>query len=360
MATETRSARQARTTRKTGVLSPHGAVIAMIVIVVLLGALTLAASQLPSMWGHMIVMTLIWACLATAWNVVGGFAGQISLGHAGFFGIGAYASTLLYIDYGISPWFGLVVAVVLGALTAWAIGVPSFRLRGPYFALVTLAFGLIVFHLSVHLRDLTYGQVGVPVPYDPSFGNMIFPDRWQYVILAGAFLVVCLAVSQVIARSRIGYRLAAVRDDEDAARALGVNTGRVKLVAAVFSGAMAAGVGTIYSQYILFLSPDSVFGITVSIEALALAVVGGAGFVFGPLVGAAVLVPISHIVLAQFGGDAPGVHTLVYSVVLIVVVLLVPGGLWSLVERVKLRFRARRGVPVTVGEVEQVKEGELV
>ncbi|WP_164737288.1 branched-chain amino acid ABC transporter permease [Georgenia sp. SYP-B2076] len=335
-------------------------VTALVVIAALLGVLTVAAAQLPSMWGHMIVMTLIWAGLATAWNVVGGFAGQISLGHAGFFGVGAYASTLLYVDYGISPWFGLLVAIVLGAALAWAIGIPSFRLRGPYFALSTLAFGLIVFHLSVHLRDLTYGQVGVPVPYDPSFGNMIFPDRWQYVILAGLFLVLCLAVSQAIARSRMGYRLAAVRDDEDAARALGVNTSRVKLVAAIFSGGMAAGVGTIYSQYILFLSPDSVFGIAVSIEALALAVVGGAGFVFGPLVGAAVLVPVSHIVLARFGGDAPGVHTLVYSAVLIFVVLLVPGGLWSLVERVKLRVRARNGPPVSAAEEQQVKEGELV
>lgn len=313
--------------------------------------LTFGAAEMSTSWGHIITMTLIWGGLATAWNVVGGFAGQISLGHAGFFGIGAYTSTLLYINLGISPWIGMILAIVLGGFAAWLIGLPSFRFRGPYFALSTLAIGLILFNLSVYLRELTLGQVGVPIPYSPGFSSMIFADRWQYTLLAGAFLLVCIAVCTLVARSRLGYQLAAIRDDEQAARALGVNASRSKLIAAVISGGMAGGVGVIYSQYILFISPDSVFGINVSIEAVVLTVVGGAGVVLGPILGAALLIPVSTLMLAQFGGSAPGLHTLLYGAVLIIVVLILPGGIHSIITRGIQKIRAMTGGP-------RIKEGD--
>jgi branched-chain amino acid transport system permease protein len=302
-----------------------GAIVALLL-------LALVAAQSPS-WGDLITMTLIWAGLATGWNVVGGFAGQISLGHAGFFGIGAYTSTLLYVNFGVSPWIGIVAAVLIAAGTSWLVGIPSFRFRGPYFALATLAIGLILFNLSITLRNVTLGQAGISVPYDAGFANMIFPETWHYVLLAGGFLLLCIAVTTMIARTRLGYELAAIRDDETAARALGVNAARSKLIAAVISGGIAGGVGTIYSQYILFVTPDSVFGFNISVEALALAVVGGAGTVLGPLLGAIVLVPASQLLLDRFGGETPGLTTALYGSVLIVVVLLIPSGIHGIITR---------------------------
>ena len=152
-------------------------------------------------------------------------------------------------------------------------------------------------------------------------------------------MLVCLAASTWIVRSRLGYQLAAIRDDEQAARALGVNASRAKLTAAIVSGGMAAGVGVIYSQYILYISPDSVFNVQVSVDAIVLAIVGGSGVILGPLLGAAILVPASALTLEAFGGSLPGLHTLLYGLVLIMVVLLVPGGIHSIIARIARRVR---------------------
>lgn len=312
------------------------------IILALTAVLTIIAFFSSDSTSHILVMTLIWASAATAWNIVGGFAGQISLGHAAFFGVGAYANAILFVNYGVSPWIGMIVGMVAGGVLSLLIGIPAFRLRGPYFALATLAAGMIMFYLSVELQDLTRGHVGMPIPYEPGLANMIFENRWSYVVLAGAFLALCVFVSAYILRRKLGYQLAAVRDDEDAARALGVNAMRVKLIAATVSGVLVGGLGTIYGQYILYVSPNSAFGIEFSIEVLALAVVGGAGFIYGPLVGAALLVPLSNLILDQFGGGVPGLHTLIYGIVLILVVLFAPKGLWGFIQQGIDRWRLRK------------------
>ena len=303
---------------------------ALAVLVALLAVLTSAGTDL--FYGHMIVITLVYAALATAWNVVGGFAGQLSLGHAGFFGIGAYTSSVLYVDHGISPWIGMLLALVLGGLVALAVGIPTFRLRGPYFALATLALGTILLDLSINFRSLTRGEGGLSIPFEPSWANMTFYAQWPYAIIASAYLLICLAVSARIAGSRLGYQLAAVREDEEASRALGVDTTRVKLIAGTVSGALAAGAGVIYAQYVLFINPDSVLGVAVSVQIIVLAVVGGTGVVLGPVLGAVVLVPVSELLLKHFGGALPGLQTLVYGVVVIVVILFSPRGLHGLLR----------------------------
>lgn len=290
-----------------------------------------------------IVLTLIWAALASSWNLIGGFAGQISLGHAAFFGLGAYASTILYVDYGVSPWIGLVVAMLVGAVLSWLVGLPTFRFRGPYFALATLAVTLIAFNWAMWARGITKGQVGVPIPWNPGLGSMQFEERWHYIILTGVFLLLATAVAAGMKSSRLGYSLQALGDDEEAARALGVNASGSKLTAAVFSGAIAGGAGVMYSQYILYISPESVLSLNVSIEALAIAVVGGAGTVLGPILGAAVLIPISHLVLENFGGGIPGLHIMVYGAILVVIVLLSPRGIMGIIETLLGRFKGKQG-----------------
>ena len=265
--------------------------------------------------------------------MLGGFAGQLSLGHAGFFGLGAYTSSLLYVDHGVSPWIGMVVGTLLSGLLALLVGYPTFRLRGPYYSMATLALGIILLNLAVRFVDITRGPAGLSIPFDPSVKNMMFAESWPFVIIAGGYLAASLLVSIQIKRSRLGYQLAAVREDEEAARALGVDATRVKLVAAVLSGALAGGVGTIYAQYILFLTPESVLGVTVSIQIIVFAIVGGAGSIWGPVFGALLLVPIGQIVLRDFGGSLPGVHTLVYGAVVIAVVLLAPQGVFGLIRQ---------------------------
>ncbi len=283
--------------------------------------------------GHLAVLTLLWASVATSWNLLGGLAGQVSLGQAAFFGLGAYTSTLLYVNLGVSPWIGLPVAAIVAASAAVIIGVPTFRLRGPYFSLATLAFALIVQNLAVQLRELTKGSIGIPIPFHEGLGNFTFLDKPPYVLAALALFGACVVLTTLIARSRLGYQLAAIRDDEDAAQSLGIHTSRTKLKVAALSGALTGVAGTLYAQYVLFIVPESVFSVDISIQAIVLSVVGGTGAILGPLIGAVTVVPIGQVILNRFLGQHPGLNTLLSGVVLVTVVMFAPGGLWELVRR---------------------------
>lgn len=329
--------------RRSGMaLVRHRKVVAWLLAPVVLLLLVIVSAKAELFYGHLIVITMVFAALATAWNIVGGFAGQLSLGHAAFFGIGAYASSILFVDYGISPWLGMIVGMLLGAVAALVVGVPTFRLHGPYFALATLALGVIMLNLGVNLRNLTGGEGGLSIPFEPGWANMTFGDRWPYALIMGVYLLLCLGVSHAVASSRLGYQLAAVREDEEAARALGVNSSRVKLMAGTISGLLAGGVGSVYAQYILFINPNSVFGIDVSIQIIVLAVVGGTGVILGPLLGAIILVPASQFILRDFGGSLPGLHTLLYGIVVIVVVLFAPRGVHGVIKAIPTRLTRGR------------------
>lgn len=319
-------------------------IVPLVVLTLCIVALVPIVATGSVMIGNLVLFTLIYAALASSWNIVGGFAGQLSLGHAGFFGLGAYASSLLYLNWSISPWIGLIIAILAGALVGFLIGLPTFRLRGAYYALATLALGIILYEIAIHFGDLTQGHRGLSLPPNPSLANMTFFDRWPYVIIIGGYLIVCVVVAVWISSTRLGFQLAAVREDEDAARALGVNTTRVKLIAGTISAGLAAGVGTLYAQYMLFITPDSVLGVMVSIEIIVLAIVGGSGRVYGPLLGALLLVPASQMILREFGGALPGLHLLIYGVVVVVVILVFPrglAGLWGSVQRRLTRKRVR-------------------
>jgi branched-chain amino acid transport system permease protein len=276
---------------------------------------------------HLLIMMLFYAAASSAWNIVGGFAGQLSLGHAAFFGIGAYTSTLLFINFGISPWIGMLVGATLATLVAGGIGYPSFRLRGPFFTLVTIAFAEVIRILTLYAHDLTKGSIGISVPFRPALGNYIFRQLSNYAYVALALLAIAVLVSLWIEHSRLGYYLAALREDEDAAQALGIDTARYKLVAVLVSAFLTALAGTFYAQYILFIEPFAIFSLDFSVLLAMMAIIGGLGTVWGPVAGAFLVTPLQELLQAKLGGALQGLHLVIYGAVLIVVVIALPQGI---------------------------------
>lgn len=274
-------------------------------------------------------MILFAAFLGQAWNIAGGFAGQTSFGHVVFFGTGAYASTILQMTWGWNPWLGWVAAALAGGAVGLAIGALAFRagLRGSYFALITLAFAE-VFRILANSAGFTRGGLGLLITADARAANFQFKDpRWFYWI-ALALVVVSLAVAWWLKRSRFGARLAAIRENEDAARALGIDIFREKTLCLGISGAMAGAGGTFYAQKYLYIDPSIAYGVEKSVEMLLVSMIGGAGTVFGPLVGAAVLGGVGELTRAYATGQ--GLSLVVYGAILIVIVAWLPNGLIGL------------------------------
>ncbi len=274
---------------------------------------------------------------AQGWNILGGYGGQFSFGHAVFFGTGAYGMALLQVRFGVNPWLALPVAMGLGAVVGFAIGYLSFRarLRGSYFALVTLAFAE-VFRISANAWGFTGGAAGVLVPLRLDPANMQFADKRIGFWLALAFVAAVLALTLAITRSRFGAQLVAVRENEEAARALGVDALAVKLKAITLSGAITAAAGCLYTQKFLYLDATLAYGPWISVEALLAPIIGGVGTVFGPLVGAVVLLGLGEVTKTVFanlmGGSVPGVDLVVFGVLLIICVAYAPRGVLGLVQ----------------------------
>ena len=292
---------------------------------------------------HMIVLVLLYAYLATAWNILGGYAGQHSLGHGVFLGIGAYVSTFLFIQWGITPWLGMWAGGAVSALVGWFIGYVCFRygLKGPYFALVTIALAEAFVYLTSNV-DAIGGAKGLEVTWLGHRPDMMEFDGkagYYYIILVMAILGVI--VTRWLYRRRSGYQWIAVRENEDAAEALGVDTLRAKIEATVLSALMTAIGGTFYAQYFTYIGPRSVFGEGPSIQILLFAIIGGLGTVWGPLVGALVLVPIAELARAKLGGSFGGAHLMLYGTVMVLVMLFMPKGIIGLAQSVRARLTRR-------------------
>ena len=280
-----------------------------------------------------VVMTLYATVLAQAWNILGGYGGQFSFGHALFFGTGAYAMAVLQVKFGWNAWFALPAALVAGAMIGAVTGALSFRygLRGSYFALVTLAFAE-VFRILANSVDFTGAGVGLMVPLKESAGDLQFAGKTGYLYFILAFALAGFLVSWWLKSSRYGAWLQAVRDNESAAAALGINVSRVKLIAITISGALMAAGGVFYAQYLHYIDPHLAYGPGVSIEALVGAIVGGMGTVWGPLLGATLLQVLGETT-RNLMGDAPGVNLVVYGAVLILMVTFLPRGIAGLARR---------------------------
>jgi branched-chain amino acid transport system permease protein len=258
-----------------------------------------------------------------------------SIGHAAFLGTGAYTSTLLYVHYHLSPWLGMLAGMGLAVVLALLIGYPCFRfgIRGDYFALVTVALGQVAYEVANGATALTKGAQGVPVPYaGASASNFQFPNRSAFYFVAMGMWLVVLVLAYRLRRSRLGYQLVAVRDDEIAAARGGINVSRRKLAALAISAAATAAAGTFYAQFILFIDPASVFGITLSVQIVLMAVLGGMNSYLGGTVGALLLVPLSQYLSTRLSGH-PGVDLAIYGGVLVVLMLYLPYGILGLLRR---------------------------
>lgn len=276
---------------------------------------------------HIFVLLCSFAALATAWNIVGGFAGQLSLGHAVFYGIGSYAAVLLMMRFQISPWIGMLIGAMISTLVSIVISYPCFRLRGPFFALATIAVLEVVRLVAIHQTELTGGAGGLAAPLNIGLKWMMFREKWVYLVIAFGFLLLTLGVSAYIKQSRLGYYLIAVREREDAARAVGINAVRVKLIAVMVSAFLTSLVGSFQAMYLTFIDPSSAFSLELSIQVAMFALIGGLGTVFGPLVGTVLVLPIAELARGWLSDFGNGFHGLVYGVVLVIVVLTIPKGL---------------------------------
>ncbi|WP_298958324.1 branched-chain amino acid ABC transporter ATP-binding protein/permease [uncultured Methylobacterium sp.] len=291
---------------------------------------------------HVFVTICVFAALSTAWNIVGGFTGQLSLGHGIFYGIGAYAGVILA-SLGITPWLGMFVGAGVAVIVAVAISYPCFRLRGPFFSLATIAFLEVFRVLALHFRDLTGGATGLMIPLKIGVEWMVFREKLPPLAIAFGMLLCTLLVAWAVRWRRLGYYLVATRERASAAQAAGVDTVRVRLIAVALSGALTAMVGTFHAMYLTFIEPAAMFSLTLSIQIAMFALIGGIGTVFGPLLGAVLLVPVTELARGWLGAKALGLHGLVYGLVLMLVVLFMPNGLMGLVSRF-VRPKAGRGV----------------
>jgi len=293
-------------------------------------------------WLNFLIMVLYAAVLGQAWNILGGYGGQFSFGHAAFFGTGAYATAVLQVQLGLNPWLAFAVAIALGGAVGAVIGFLSFRygLRGSYFALVTLAFAEVLRILS-NSFEFTGAGVGILIPLDQGAGNLQFPHKSGFFYLVLCVLAVSLSLAWFLEHSRFGAWLTAIRENEEAARALGVDVFRIKLIAITTSGGLMAACGGFYAQYFLYIDPYIAYGPAVSVEALLVAIVGGMGTIFGPLLGAGVLHGVSELARHLFG-EAPGLNMIVYGTLLVVIVMFLPNGIFGLARLSAARLLGRR------------------
>ena len=294
------------------------------------------------------VSAFVVAALAVSWNIIGGFGGKLSFGHGAFFGIGGYTSSLLLIQFGLSPWLGALVGMTLATVVALLLGILTLRLRGIYFTLATFVFTLMLLIVARHFQGFTGGDVGLSVPLllENSPAMMQFDNQTTYYYMTLAMLIIYVAISIAVSRSAFGYRLRALRDDEDAARAVGTATTKVKLQAFALSAAMTSLVGTLATQHNLFMDPESAFGIDRSVEMVLGAIFGGIGTVWGPVIGGIAIVGITSSLNDILQSTVAGTDTIVYGLILILVASWLPGGLTSLPRRLsEVWHRRRQHVP---------------
>lgn len=306
-----------------------------LVFAVALPALLLAVSFAAP--GHqaldLLFQVALWAAIATAWNIMGGFGGQLSLGHSAFYGLGGYAGVLSLIGLGISPILGIAVGVLLSVLLALVVGLAGLRLRGPFFAMVTFVMGPAFQAIATNWGRLTGGSGGLSLPLRGGWATLIYADRHIYLFLALSLLALALYLAFRLRYGRTGIHLVAAGNDPEVAASVGIPVLRVRLIGIAASAGLTALAGGLGAFYVLFLDPENAFSAGISIKIVTLAVIGGTSSVVGPLLGAAVLVPIEQFLSNMFAGSIPGLSGIIFGLLLMFVVLTVPGGIVRIVRR---------------------------
>jgi branched-chain amino acid transport system permease protein len=281
------------------------------------------------------IMIFYWAYVGQSWNVLTGYTGHISLGHALYIGIGAYATTYLAQTIGLTPWIGMFLGGFIAVAIALCLGFLGFRfgLRGVYFVIMTIAFAELA-RLAVSHIEALGSFTGIFLDFNPSFYNFQFRGNMPYYYIALGFMVASLIAVRIIEVSKVGRFIVAIREDEEAAQALGVNTFKYNMIAIAISAFMTSLAGAFYANYIFYLHPNSLFGMSLSIELVLRPIVGGLGTIFGPVIGSIILTPLSEISRAYFAkGGLEGLHLILYGVLTILVVLFMPKGIIVYVRR---------------------------
>jgi branched-chain amino acid transport system permease protein len=299
-----------------------------------------------------LTMVLVWACFGLSWNLLSGYTGLVSFGHAAFFGLGAYTTALGQMHFGLSPYVLIPVAAIFGGISGLLIGIPTFRLRGHYFALAMLAYPLALLYV---FEWLGYQEVTLPMMRDQPLAYMQFEDPRIYTYIALAMLLGGMLLTRKIERTRFGMALLSIKQNEAAAEAAGIDTYSWKLKAITLSGAMAAAVGAFYAIVLLVVTPISVFGMLVSSQALIVTMFGGVGTVWGAVIGSAILIPIAEILHSELGSYLPGIQGVIYGAAVTTVILVAPEGLYWKVRDV-LRKR-KGGTTAPVNDMEAPNSG---
>lgn len=291
-------------------------------------AVLLVAVSGNAYWLNIIIMAYLFAGLATAWNIIGGFGGQLSLGHGVYFAVGAYSVAILFTRRGWSPWLGLLVALVLGLIVAVVTSYPAFRLRGPFFAMATLALNQVAVVLASYFASVTGGPRGVSITFTPGFSNLMFVEPWKYAALMLAFLALSLAVATAVSRRRLGYGLKAVREDQDAAAAAGLDVTGMKMRGMLLSAGLTTIGGGLFAVYVGYVDPDSVLSLPdVSVRIALLALLGGIGTLAGPVIGALLLLPAITVLQGSLDSGRPGEDLVIVGLLLVVIPVLLRRGI---------------------------------
>ncbi len=315
----------------------------------------LAGLVTDSYYQLMLTLVLVWACFGLSWNLLSGYTGLVSFGHAAFFGLGAYTTALGQLHFGLSPYLLIPVAGVLGAVSGLAVGFPTFRLRGHYFALAMLAYPLALLYV---FEWLGYQEVTLPMMREAPAAYMQFEDARIYTFLALGLLMLSLLLTRWIEGTRFGMALLSIKQNEAAAEAAGINTYAWKLRAITLSAALAGVVGAFYAVVLLVVTPVSVFGMLVSSQALVVTMFGGVGTMWGPVIGSAILIPIAEILHSELGAQLPGIQGVIYGAAVTAVILAAPEGLyWKLRDKMRRQSNSPSSVqedsrvPMVVPEV---------
>lgn len=291
-----------------------------------------------------IILLLIFATLGEAWNLITGFAGQTSFGHAAFFGIGAYTSAVIFYRYGITPWLGMILGGFIASAVAAVMSYPCFRLKGHYFAIATLAVAEIIKQVFVSWNYVE-GATGISIPIIPRSSYFLtrlfylqFNDKLPWVYICLVLFTAAIFLCSFLENSKMGYYLKAIRESHEVAEAIGINPANYKLYAMIISAFISALCGSIYAQYILYIDPFMMFSLDISMKIVLLTVLGGIGNIYGPIIGAAIFIPLSEFTRIKLGGSGTGIDLMIYGLLIVLITCFHPKGVIGIVGRIAEKF----------------------